>query len=337
MADRRYHRIQAKFWTDEVVRTWDDDAKFLALYLISSPHTNLLGCFVVPKLYIMADLAWSEKQLEKPFAKLLAAGFLRYDSATGLLLIVNYLRHNPLENPNQVTAAVRKLDELPTSPLLEELWLLLEQLGEPLLQPLMQQLAKRYGKSGTTTATTTGTGEEREREAPSPQPPDPVPSIEPRLVAEIWNQICGDVLPKCSQLTEKRRQHVRARLHANSHRGADWWRGYFARIRASPFCCGENDRSWRATFDFAIRSEDVVASVLEGKYDRARSGHGSKPDRGHPHPYDELEMRAPAARRQPRAGIETYEQCEHSAAKHRANSGPGTAITEGGEGARGPP
>lgn len=265
VADRRYHRVQAKFWTDEAVRTWDDDTKLLALYLITSPHTNLLGCFVLPKLYIMADLRWSEKQLEKPFAKLLAAGFLRYDDATELLLIANYLRHNPLENPNQVTAAVRKLDELPSSPLLQELGLSIEQLGEPLLQPL----AKRYGKSGTaaTTAATTGEERARAREAPSPQPPSPVPSIEPPLVADIWNQICGDVLPKCSQLTEKRRQHVRARLQANSHRSADWWRGYFARIRASPFCCGENDRSWRANFDFAIRSEDVVASVLEGKYD----------------------------------------------------------------------
>lgn len=104
---------------------------------------------------------------------------------------------------------------------------------------------------------------------------DPLP-ITPERVAEIWNEVCGDILPRVTKLTPKRRQHVKARLAADRSRDESWWRGYFSRIRASPFCCGDNQRGWRADFEFAVRSEDVVAKVLEGKYDSRprRQDHG---------------------------------------------------------------
>lgn len=123
-----------------------------------------------------------------------------------------------------------------------------------------------------------GKGREREGERGSPNgdpqapadadAPSPNSELSPKRVAELWNEICGDVLPKCEKLTRKRVTHIRARLAESAERRTEeWWRAYFARIRASPFCCGDNPRGWRATIDFAVRSEDVVVSVLEGKYD----------------------------------------------------------------------
>ena len=105
-------------------------------------------------------------------------------------------------------------------------------------------------------------------------------------LASLWNEVCGNLLPKVSKLTGKRKQHANARL-AEKDRSPDWWRAYFARIAASSFCRGENQRGWRADFDFATRSEDVVVSVLEGKYDNRKP---AAPNADKPAPVDDTPM-----------------------------------------------
>jgi hypothetical protein len=42
-------------------------------------------------------------------------------------------------------------------------------------------------------------------------------------------------------------------------------REVFTRINALPFFRGENDRGWRATFDWALKADSIV-KVLEGNY-----------------------------------------------------------------------
>ncbi|RJQ10647.1 MAG: hypothetical protein C4551_02440 [Bacillota bacterium] len=92
-------------------------------------------------------------------------------------------------------------------------------------------------------------------------------TLEPSDVIEIWNEVCGQVLPRAEKLTDKRRQHIRRRIAEDPHRASpDWWRAYFDRIRRTSFLCGDNSRGWLANLDFAVRSEDVVVQVFEGKY-----------------------------------------------------------------------
>jgi len=147
----RYCRIKTKFWTDEKMRKRSDDAKLLALYLLSSPHANMIGCYVLPKLYACEDLGWSPQRFGKAFAELLQDGFVKYDEETRLLLIPNYLKHNPIENKNQAIAAAKVVIELPRSPLLQELKQFAEQLGKLFLEPFIEQLSKQIPEHITVT------------------------------------------------------------------------------------------------------------------------------------------------------------------------------------------
>jgi DnaD/phage-associated family protein len=183
MAEGRYTRIKSKFWTDEKARKWDSETKFLALYLLTSPHNNILGCYVLPKLYICADLGWDDKQLGKPFNKLLQDGFIKYDDINCLILLCNYLKHNPIENGNQATGAIKQLDELPKSPLLQELKQLIEQLGKPFLKPL----AERIGKPVTVTVTETVTVTTTTPISPSTEKPEP--NFEPEELESRSRQV----------------------------------------------------------------------------------------------------------------------------------------------------
>lgn len=153
MAEGRYTRIKSRFWVDEKVRAWDNDTRFLALYLLTSPHNNILGCYVLPKLYICEDIGWLPEQLTKPFNQLIEDDFIKYDESNRVMLLSNYLKHNPIENGNQATAAIKQLNELPTSPLFQDLKALLEQLNKPFLEPLLKQIGDPVTVTVTVTVT----------------------------------------------------------------------------------------------------------------------------------------------------------------------------------------
>jgi len=140
-----------------------DDAKMLWLYILTCPHGNLLGFFVLKPGYVCEDLKWLPERFSKPFKELLTVplsnsqekGLISFDQKTNLLLIKNYLEHNPLANPNQIKAALNKLEELPFSPLFREFKQLLERFNKPLYKPLIEWLDKRLGKPVTVTETET--------------------------------------------------------------------------------------------------------------------------------------------------------------------------------------
>ncbi len=124
---------------------------------------------------------------------------------------------------------------------------------------------------------------------PVPETPGDVPpaALTAGDIVNAWNEICPPVLPEVRDLTDDRRDKLRNRL-VKPGRDATWWRDYFARIRASPFLCGEGPgrngcRPFRATFDWAISGERNVAKVLEGNYDGEVIRNGIARGRTGPH------------------------------------------------------
>lgn len=147
--DGRYSRIKSKFWTDEKSRLWDMETKYLALYLLTCPHKNILGFYVLPKLYICADLSWDLDKLETPLKRLIEDEFINYDQETNLVFLCNFLKHNPIENANQAQAAMKQLKELPNSSLLLDFKDAVEQLDKPFLKPLIEHFGQPVIVSGT--------------------------------------------------------------------------------------------------------------------------------------------------------------------------------------------
>ena len=168
MSDFKYHRVSSRFWADEKTMRWDDDTRLLALYLLTCPHRTTEGLFRLPKPYIAADLGWSMERLAKPFAKLLADGFIRYDETVSVMLLPNALKYNPPENTNQAIRAARAVAELPETPLLREFQRLAEQYSER----LAKQLAELFGNPQTQTQTQTQT-QQTDDEPGDESPPSP--------------------------------------------------------------------------------------------------------------------------------------------------------------------
>lgn len=112
---RTYGSIQTKFWTHRDVIGLSDQAKLLASYLLSSPHTNMLGCFRIPIGYIAEDLRWGIETATKALNDLSEIEFLTYDTVSGCVLIHNFLKYHPIENPNQGRSIAKLFDDIPQS------------------------------------------------------------------------------------------------------------------------------------------------------------------------------------------------------------------------------
>jgi len=96
------------------------------------------------------------------------------------------------------------------------------------------------------------------------------PRPQPKEFVDLWNEVTQPPIPRCYELTDKRRRKIQRAL---TKRPIAEWRAVFAKIQASPFCRGETSRSsWRADFDWIIREDTIAVRVLEGKYDDDRAG-----------------------------------------------------------------
>jgi hypothetical protein len=107
-----YGKVKDTFWTDKKILALPDDAKLLALYFLTGPHRNILGCMRVPDGYIMADLGWTPTRLRDAIRKLCECRFICRDD-DGWTLIRNQLKHDPLKVPNHVTAAITIANSIP--------------------------------------------------------------------------------------------------------------------------------------------------------------------------------------------------------------------------------
>lgn len=144
------------------------------------------------------------------------------------------------------------------------------------------------GQSRDCHGTVAGQGEDAKEK--SPQTPlkentPPVPlkgDLPPTAEAlEIYHAECPD-FPKVQKLTAKRRAALLARLRDVG--GLDGWRAACRRAAQSPFLTGDNDRGWRADFDFLTR-ERSFTKLMEGAYDRKPSGPRSPSGGGSPDRY----------------------------------------------------
>ena len=139
-----YFRVSPSLWRH---RSWTDDMRLLASYLLTSPHRTLEGLFILPKGYIASDLQWSAERLAEPFAGLLADGFLAYDETAEVCLLVKALKYQRPENPNMDKAAIRRVVAVPASSL-DGLFLASAQSYAPrLAERLRERLPERFGKS----------------------------------------------------------------------------------------------------------------------------------------------------------------------------------------------
>lgn len=112
---RDYGKIHTGFWASETMLGLESDARLLAIYLMTSQHTTMLGAFRLPDAYACEDLGWNSERFQNGLKTLSEAGFVKYDRATKVVWIVKFVKWNRPDNPNQQKSIAKLAQALPDS------------------------------------------------------------------------------------------------------------------------------------------------------------------------------------------------------------------------------
>ncbi len=121
-------------------------AKYLMMYLLTSPHRNILCYYFLPKPYACFDLGFSEDEFDSAMQELTSIESVFYDEKANVVFVKNYLKYNPLENQNQVKSAISRIGEIPENLLLETVIKTIKQLGKAVYEPLIKLFVERLHK-----------------------------------------------------------------------------------------------------------------------------------------------------------------------------------------------
>lgn len=136
-----YKNIHENFWRDREIKALPNEEKLFLIYVITGPHAHVSGIYFLPKAYIVNDLAFSEKLIDRCIDTLskgyrrgidmVSIGYqkgidtksdekfiLKYDSDKEIIWIRNMLRYQVFHkkvSPKIVSAVRNHLLSLPIS------------------------------------------------------------------------------------------------------------------------------------------------------------------------------------------------------------------------------
>ena len=204
---RDYGRIKTTFWESETIRPLAPTTKFVAAYLLTSPHSNAIGCFRLPVAYVVHDTGMDEPDLQAALVELRTVGFLKWCERTPWIWIPNYLKHNPPENPNVWRKCMKEMQSLPTE--LSARAAIAEQLCEIALEERMATLSvKERGaiQALQTVVKRSANHIETVEEGcgPAHPLPCPIPCPEPNLTEPSQTKVDAAQAPPTPKPTERR-------------------------------------------------------------------------------------------------------------------------------------
>lgn len=110
---RTFGRVETAIWQSRKFRSCSERARLLYLYVVACPHGNAVGCFLLPRGYMEADMGWASETLSPTLSELLSKGLVERCPHSELTRIVGWWGHNKIENPNVATAAIKSINALP--------------------------------------------------------------------------------------------------------------------------------------------------------------------------------------------------------------------------------
>ena len=170
---REYSIFTPMFWIGETgrkIQAEGMEAVIVAAYLISSPHSHMLGLFYCPIEYIAADTGLTIQGASKGLTKGCKAGFCAFDEISKVVWVFEMARHQVRdklsENDKRVAGIRKEYKNFPKCPFLgsffdkyKDLFHLNERRE---IEGAYQGACQGPSKPGTGTGAGTGTGNEKE-------------------------------------------------------------------------------------------------------------------------------------------------------------------------------
>lgn len=169
-----YGKVHDIFWEDDRIETLSDRAALLALFLITGPHRNAIGCFKLGLGAITDNQRfqkWGIEGVSKALLELQEIDFIVRDDRTGWTFIRNALKHDPVRGEKTAVHALALTRSVPKN---TEVYQRLKDKLEPQLAAQSHKLADKPGwpMEGASHGATHGASD-------TPSKGDPYPNLTP--------------------------------------------------------------------------------------------------------------------------------------------------------------
>lgn len=244
----RIRTIKPEFWDDLKISKISRDARllYIGMWNFADDLGVIIGDHVWLKSKVFPFDNIQHQQFDKWIEVLVQSGFislLSYNEER-FYYLPNLTRHQVINKPNYDRVNIKQSD--------------LQEIINSRNDTGMIPDASHSGKEGKGKE---GKGKEEER-------------ITPNGVVELWNSTCLS-LPSVSKLTDSRQRKIKTRLAEmgkTAEEQENALRALFEKIQGTPFLKGDNDRQWKASFDWVFENDKNWIKVMEGAYEKK---HGS--------------------------------------------------------------
>ena len=126
---REYAKVGPKFWigkTGKLLRAAGMETQVVAMYLLTSPHANMLGLYYCPVTFIAHETGLGLEGAWKGLRGASEAGFCRYDEASEVVWVIEMASYqiekglNPRDN--RIAGVQKEYNALPENPFLTEFY-----------------------------------------------------------------------------------------------------------------------------------------------------------------------------------------------------------------------
>ncbi|MET3929544.1 hypothetical protein ABIE51_001431 [Lysobacter sp. OAE881] len=92
---RDFGKVSPMFWTGKTGKELrgHPEAQIVAMYLMTCPHSNMIGVYHLPKLYLCHETGLPLEGANKGLEKCIAVGFCLYDEDTETMFVIEMAAH----------------------------------------------------------------------------------------------------------------------------------------------------------------------------------------------------------------------------------------------------
>lgn len=292
---RDYGKVSPRFWNGKTGKALrgDIEAQLLALYLITSPHANMIGVFHCPVMYMAHETGLSEEGALEALQRLIEAQFCTFEGVEELVWVHEMASFQiaPSLSPKdkQCVGIARQYEQIPDRLIRQGFY---ERYKDAFhLACCDETTPKKQAPSKPLRSQEQEQEQEQEEEeayasvgkADPEAAPKRSPECPAQAIVDLYHQHMPDN-PRCKLLNDARRGAIRARWkeaarltckpfgYANREDGLKAWGEFFAICADSEFLTGkrpglQGKPPFIADLDFLI-SPSGFTRTLENKYHR---------------------------------------------------------------------
>ena len=291
---RDYAKVTPQFWIGETGKALrgDIEAQLVAMYLMTSPHSEWTGVFHCPILYIAHETGLPIEGASKALARLIEGGFCMFDAPSDTVFVFNMAKFQigSVLKPSdkRVKGIQDDVKKWPDGRIKTEflrLYNALFSLGFDVQEPSPFQAPSKPLRSQEQEQEQEQKDKEKEKTHVVSVAADPpaVVSTLPNCPADRIRELWAEILPELSQprvWTAVRQKHLQARwrerckakLWKTQEDGVRWFESIFRHLAKSDFLMGRTPpkpghESWQFSLPWLLEPEHF-AKAIEGCYHR---------------------------------------------------------------------